>query len=76
VVREFTHAADILSSASLLNVRLGKHVRQSLEKDWMVLFGADCWQEEFAAFIYGFFERYSPLTRIRRTVEQEVPGED
>ena len=70
VVREFTHAADILSSASLLNVRLGKHVRQSLEKDWMVLFGADCWQEEFAAFIYGFFERYSPLTRIRMTEEQ------
>jgi len=51
-------------------VSLGKHVRQSLENGWEVHAGADCWQEAFAAFIRGFFERYSPLTRIRKMEER------
>jgi len=38
----------------------------SLEKDWCVFEGADCWQEEFAGFIAGFFDRCSPLVRIKR----------
>jgi tRNA nucleotidyltransferase (CCA-adding enzyme) len=67
VVREFTRAADMLSSPSLLNVSLGKHVRLSLEKDWELREGADCWDEEFALFIGGFFDRASPLTRIRKS---------
>ena len=70
VAREFTNAAALLSSPALLNVSLGKHVRQSLLKDWVVHSGADCWQEEFAPFIRGFFERYSPLTRIRKMEER------
>jgi tRNA nucleotidyltransferase (CCA-adding enzyme) len=56
----------MLSSSSLLNVSLGKHVRLSLEKDWELREGADCWDEEFAFFISGFFDRASPLTRVRR----------
>lgn len=66
VPREFTHAKDLLSSPALLNVSLGKHIRQSLEKGWTLDEGAACWQEEFAPFIARFFERYSPLTRIKR----------
>jgi tRNA nucleotidyltransferase (CCA-adding enzyme) len=69
VVRVFPRAADLLSSPSLLDVSLGKHVRQSLVKDWELREGADSWEEEFAQFISGFFDRCSPLTRIRRLTE-------
>ena len=66
VPREFTRAKDILSSQELLNTSLGKHVRQSLEKEWHVDEGAACWSPEFAAFIGGFFSRCSPVMRIER----------
>ena len=66
VSREFIRAADLLSSPALLDVGIGRHVRAELGKDWSVLEGADCWQEEFAAFIAGFFSRCSPLVRIGR----------
>jgi tRNA nucleotidyltransferase (CCA-adding enzyme) len=66
VSREFIRAADLLTSPALLDVGIGRHIRAELEKDWCVLEGADCWQEEFAAFIAGFFSRCSPLTRIER----------
>ncbi len=66
VPREFVRAADLLTSPALLNVGVGRHVRMSLEKDWCVFLGADCWQEEFAPFIAGFFSRCSPLVRITR----------
>jgi tRNA nucleotidyltransferase (CCA-adding enzyme) len=66
VPREFIRVADLLTSPALLNVGVGRHVRASLGHDWCVLEGADCWQEEFAAFIAGFFSRCSPLVRIRK----------
>jgi tRNA nucleotidyltransferase (CCA-adding enzyme) len=66
VPREFIRASDLLTSPALLNVGVGRHVRESLAKDWCVLEGADCWQEEFSAFIAGFFARRSPLVRIER----------
>jgi tRNA nucleotidyltransferase (CCA-adding enzyme) len=66
VSREFIRAADLLSSPALLDVGIGRHVRAELGKDWSVLEGPDCWQEEFAAFIAGFFSRCSPLVRLER----------
>ncbi|MEN6442358.1 MAG: hypothetical protein ABFC71_01220 [Methanoregula sp.] len=57
-------AADLLSSPTLLNVGVGRHVRMSLAKDWTVQYGEDCWNEEFAFFIAAFFNRCSPLVRI------------
>jgi len=66
VPREFTCAKDMFASQELLNVSLGKHVRQSLEKGWDVAEGPDCWQELFSPFIAAFFSRCSPFTRIRR----------
>jgi tRNA nucleotidyltransferase (CCA-adding enzyme) len=67
VPREYTTAKNLLSSQELLMAAsLGKHVRQSLESGWTLLEGADCWQEEFAPFIAGFFDRCSPLVRILR----------
>ena len=65
--REYTTAKGLLSSPEILQgASHGKHVRQSLEKGWTVLEGADCWKQEFAPFIAGFFDRCSPLIRILR----------
>jgi tRNA nucleotidyltransferase (CCA-adding enzyme) len=67
VTREYTTAKGLLSSQELLmTASLGKHVRKSLEIGWTLLEGVDCWQQEFAPFIAGFFDRCSPLVRILR----------
>jgi tRNA nucleotidyltransferase (CCA-adding enzyme) len=66
VSREFTTAKSLLSADVLLTASLGKHVRQSLEKGWLLHEGAECWNEEFSPFIAEFFDRCSPLTRILR----------
>ena len=67
IPREYTTARSLLSSREiLLSASHGKHVRQSLENGWTLLEGADCWQQDFAPFIAGFFDRCSPLVRILR----------
>jgi tRNA nucleotidyltransferase (CCA-adding enzyme) len=66
VQREYRTAKSLLASNAPLGVSLGKHVRQSLEKGWTLSEGAECWQEKFSPFIAGFFDRSSPLTRIKR----------
>ncbi|MDP2797606.1 MAG: CCA tRNA nucleotidyltransferase [Methanoregula sp.] len=66
VPREFTRACDLLTSETLLQVRLGKHVRQVLANGWELKKGTECWHEEFAPFIAGFFDRCSPLVRVKR----------
>ncbi len=68
VFREFTNARAMLSSENLLQVSLGKHVRQSLALGWQVDVGADCWHSEFESFIAAFFRRGSPLIRVRRKI--------
>jgi len=68
VFREFTRARDLLASESLLQVSLGKHVRQSLVGGWHVDEGAACWHPEFEPFIASFFSRGSPLIRVRRKI--------
>jgi tRNA nucleotidyltransferase (CCA-adding enzyme) len=64
--RTWTSAAALLSSPALLSVSLGPHVRQSLENDWEVTAGVECWNEELAPFLATFFARCSPLTRIQK----------
>jgi len=66
VPREFTRARDLLASDALLQVSLGRHVRQSLANGWQLFEGEDCWHSEFAEFIGDFFSRCSPLVRIRQ----------
>jgi tRNA nucleotidyltransferase (CCA-adding enzyme) len=66
VPREFTRVEDLLKSETLLQVRLGKHVRQVLANGWELQKGAECWHGEFAPFIAGFFDRCSPLVRVKR----------
>ena len=63
VLREFRNAGDLLRSEGMLQVSLGKHVRQSLESGWQVREGRECWSPAFSAFIGGFFHRTSPLVR-------------
>jgi hypothetical protein len=66
VPREFTRVEDLLTSETMLQVRLGKHVRQVLANGWELHAGTACWHEEFALFIARFFDRCSPLVRVRR----------
>ena len=66
VPREFTTAKSLLESPELMSVSLGKHIRQSMEEGRSLSCGADCWREEFAPFIAGFFDRCSPFIRIQR----------
>lgn len=66
VQRRYTRADDLLRSPEVLSVGLGKHVRQSMEKTWELCQGSDCWSSQTAPIISRFFERKSPLARIRR----------
>jgi tRNA nucleotidyltransferase (CCA-adding enzyme) len=68
VFRDFTNARNLLVSESLLQVSLGKHVRQSFAEGWQVDEGDACWHEEFVPFIAAFFRRGSPLIRVRRRI--------
>jgi tRNA nucleotidyltransferase (CCA-adding enzyme) len=64
VPREYRNAGDLLRSEGMLQVSLGKHVRQAFENGWKVQEGPACWSPGFAAFIGGFFGRCSPLVRM------------
>jgi tRNA nucleotidyltransferase (CCA-adding enzyme) len=66
VKREFPDAKSLLTSGIILKTSLGKHVRQSLEKSYTVSEGVDCYSPAFAAFIRRFFDRSSPLARVKR----------
>jgi tRNA nucleotidyltransferase (CCA-adding enzyme) len=67
VPREYTRARDLLGSEGLLQVSLGRHVRQALANGSQVDEGSGCWHPEFAGFIGNFFRRGSPLVRIRKS---------
>jgi tRNA nucleotidyltransferase (CCA-adding enzyme) len=64
VPREYRNAGDLLRSEGMLQVSLGKHVRQAFENGWKVQEGPACWSPGFASFIGGFFGRCSPLVRM------------
>lgn len=65
ISRKYTQAADLLHSPELLEVGLGRHVRQSMIGCWEVYSGKECWSPEFAPFLSDFLRRQSPLARIR-----------
>ncbi len=64
IQRKYTDAADLLRSTEILEVGLGRHVRQSMELHWEVFSGGDCWSPDSATFLSGFIVRKSPLARI------------
>jgi len=66
VTREYAHVKTLLESSHLENSSLGRHVKQAVGQGWTVDEGVRCWRKEFAAFIANFFDRCSPLARIRR----------
>jgi tRNA nucleotidyltransferase (CCA-adding enzyme) len=67
IARRFTCAADLLRSHEVLDVGLGKHVKQSMIERWDLDEGDACWHEEYHAFLSAFFLKSSPLVRIRRS---------
>ena len=64
ISRKYTQAADLLGSPEVLEVGLGRHVRQSMIAHWEVSSGGDCWSPDVAQFLSGFLKRQSPLARI------------
>jgi tRNA nucleotidyltransferase (CCA-adding enzyme) len=65
IQRRYTHAADLLRSQEVLEVGLGRHVRQSMIAHWDVCSGRECWSPDVASFLTGFIRRQSPAARIR-----------
>ncbi|MCQ8893227.1 MAG: CCA tRNA nucleotidyltransferase [Methanolinea sp.] len=72
--RTYTRAADLLRSPEVLQVALGKHVKQAMERSFSVHRGIECYREEFAPFISSFLQKYSPMTWIARSREKTGPG--
>jgi tRNA nucleotidyltransferase (CCA-adding enzyme) len=64
IPRRYTHAADLLRSREMLDVGLGRHVRQSMMEHWEVYRGGDCWSPDLAPFISDFLNPRSPVARI------------
>ena len=64
IPRKYTRVEDLLGSPDILDVGLGKHVRQSMTSHWEVHTGAACWSPAFAPFISRFLGRKSPLMWI------------
>jgi tRNA nucleotidyltransferase (CCA-adding enzyme) len=64
IPRKYIHVEDLLGSPEVLDVGLGKHVRQSMSNHSEVHSGTACWSPAFAPFISRFLSRKSPLTRI------------
>jgi tRNA nucleotidyltransferase (CCA-adding enzyme) len=65
VCRRHTTAASLLRSEEVIDVALGRHVRDSMEHGWSILEGIDCWAPEYAQFLHSFLYKSSPLHRIR-----------
>jgi tRNA nucleotidyltransferase (CCA-adding enzyme) len=63
--RRFSNAGDLLRSPDLLEVGLGRHVKEEIRGSLNVKCGPDCLDEEFTEFIITFLEKASPLTEIR-----------
>jgi len=64
--RAYTRAGDLLRSPEVLQVALGKHVKQAMERSYTIHKGIECYREEFAPFISGFLRKYSPMTWLAR----------
>jgi tRNA nucleotidyltransferase (CCA-adding enzyme) len=64
IQRRYTHAADLLRSSEVLEVGLGRHVRQSMIGHWEVYSGGECWAPDIAPFLSRFIGRQSPVARI------------
>ena len=69
--RQWKHADALLRSQEVLQIALGKHVKQAMNEQWVVKKGPECWDESFAAFLGAFIRRESPLTRVRKWEREE-----
>ncbi len=69
--RQWTHADALLRSPEVLQIALGKHVKQAMNERWVVKEGLECWDESFASLLGAFIRRESPLMRVRRREREE-----
>ncbi len=69
IKRPFIQVSDLLRSHQVLDVGLGKHVKQVMEEYWDLSRDEECWNEGFAPFLSRFIRYESPLMRIRRLVK-------
>ncbi len=69
VKRPFTSVSDLLRSHQVLDVGLGKHVKQVMEDYWELSRDEECWSEGFAPFLSQFVRYESPVMRIKRLVK-------
>jgi tRNA nucleotidyltransferase (CCA-adding enzyme) len=66
MARRYSDAGELLSSPDLLEIGLGRHVKEEIKGSLSVKCGPECLDEEFATFITSFLGKTSPLTRIRQ----------
>jgi tRNA nucleotidyltransferase (CCA-adding enzyme) len=66
IKRPYTRVPDLLRSHQVLDVGLGKHVKQVMEEYWDLTRDDECWSEEFAPFMSRFVRYESPLIKIKR----------
>ncbi|MEI6292094.1 MAG: CCA tRNA nucleotidyltransferase [Methanomicrobiales archaeon] len=66
MARRYSNAGDLLMSPDLLEIGLGRHVREEIRGSLSVKCGLECLEDEFALFITTFLEKKSPLTQIRQ----------
>ncbi|MBR6011885.1 MAG: CCA tRNA nucleotidyltransferase [Methanomicrobium sp.] len=64
VKRRYPTVMSLFKSRDFIECGLGKHVKNSVVKEYGVFTGAECHRDEFAAFLGEFFEEKSPLVKI------------
>lgn len=64
IQRRYTQATDLLRSPEVMEVGLGRHVRQSMIEHREVCSGGGCWSPDIAPFLSSFTRRKSPLAKI------------
>lgn len=69
IPRKHTRAKELLGSDSPLKVALGKHVMVSMQRDFTLLSGPECWTGGFEDFLSEFIGKESPLVRIAKKKE-------
>lgn len=75
VERKFRTVRELFSSPEVFQTALGRHVKISMEEEYTILSGMDCWMEGTEEFLSDFLMKSSPLVRIRRRELQYPVGE-
>jgi tRNA nucleotidyltransferase (CCA-adding enzyme) len=75
IERKHRSVRDLFSSPDIFQTALGKHVKISMETEYQILYGIECWDAGFEIFMSDFLTKSSPLVRIRRMEQVTNRGE-